>query len=768
MALIVDIVRSVLCSSWLNLLLVFVPVGYVAYIVDINSTLIFIFNALAIVPLSSLLTDVTEKIASDAGDTVGAILNISLGNLVELILFVALKNDQIRVVQASILGSILVNLLLILGSALLTTKLPDQEFLHDAAGTQLLGSLLFVSVFTFLMPTAFDYTFRGTEGAESMSLKMSRISAVMILLIYILYFFHEIKSRTPPHDVEAVPIDEELDDAAGASGQDHVPLRPMPLSSEALNSSQATSRTVRFVDVSPTSEHAPLKEGDRDSLDGLDEEEAGLENEDYLENGEPKEEGGEVIFQASRRVKTRGRSLSLGSSRGALSETSEGGDRTELMAPYLTTRQMLRDSHVNLDRIPTKPKHVSFGPRIDRIVSYVMLIITSSLMSISAEFLASAIDDVIRQGHLSESLIGLIIMPIVGNVAEYATVVIVAARDNMGLALAVSVGSSIQIALCVTPLTVIAGWIMDRPLMLTFNLFEIATLLGSVLLVNFLILGEGVSGPLRSSGLKGGLMCACYIIIGKITTDLLAAFRHSFEPRHMVMRRERDDADDEDIPLHHKRPFGAGLKRKKVEFVRATDADASTTVKATGKQTASIGDVYASIVLGSSSKDSPPNSELTSEEKEDAAAPSERRPEPPTCAVCSLPITTTLQQHEASLAHQVSLEHSHPPSALDRSRMGLRALESQGWDPDSRLGLGRAGEGTRFPIKAILKEDTLGVGATKPAKQEVKEKARPLTTKERRALEEKERRKGERLQAEIYGRVDVEKYLRGNGGEDGL
>lgn len=513
MALIVDIVRSVLCTSWLNLLLVFVPVGYVSYFLRLNSTIIFVFNALAIVPLSSLLTDVTEKIASDAGDTVGAILNISLGNLVELILFiVALKNDQIRVVQASILGSILVNLLLILGSALLTTKLPDQEFLHDAAGTQLLGSLLFVSVFTFLMPTAFDHTFRGQEGAESMSLKMSRISAVMILLIYILYFFHEIKSRTPPHDIEAAPHDEDADDITLIHDADQVPLRPMPLSSETLHASQASQRVVRFVDVSPISEHAPLKDGERDSLDGLDHENE-LEDDDYLENGEPKEDAGEH-FQNPRRVRTRGRSLSLGSSRGALSETSEAGDRTELMAPYLTTRQILRDSHVNLDHIVAKPKPVSFGPRIDRIISYVMLIITSSLMSVSAEFLASAIDDVIRQGHLSESLIGLIIMPIIGNVAEYATVVIVAARDNMGLALAVSVGSSIQIALCVTPLTIIAGWIMNRPLMLTFNLFEIATLFGSVLLVNFLILGEGVSGPLRSSGLKGGLMCACYVIIG--------------------------------------------------------------------------------------------------------------------------------------------------------------------------------------------------------------------------------------------------------------
>ncbi|KAL7932998.1 hypothetical protein V8C35DRAFT_305997 [Trichoderma chlorosporum] len=236
------------------------------------------------------------------------------------------------------------------------------------------------------------------------------------------------------------------------------------------------------------------------------------------------------------------------------------------------------------------------------------------------------------------------------------------------------------------------------------------------------------------------------------------------------MRRERDDSDDEDIPLHHKRPFGAGLMRKRVEFVKATDADASNTVKNLGKETASIGDVYASIVLGGSSKNSSSKPEVTTSETDNQKEESTKKElEPPTCPVCALPITTTLQQHEASLAHQVSLEHSHPPSALDRSRMGLRALESQGWDPDSRLGLGREGEGARFPIKATRKEDTLGLGATRPQpKQEVKEKPRALTGKEMRALADKERRKGERLQAEIYGRVDVERYLRGNGGEDGL
>lgn len=239
------------------------------------------------------------------------------------------------------------------------------------------------------------------------------------------------------------------------------------------------------------------------------------------------------------------------------------------------------------------------------------------------------------------------------------------------------------------------------------------------------------------------------------------------------MRRERDDSDDEDIPLHHKRPFGAGLKRKRIEYVRATDADAGNTIKETTKPSTSIADVYASIVLGSSSKESSATPQGTSDEKDDQhegdAASSTKEPEPPICPVCSLPITTPQLQHEASLAHQVSLEHSHPPSAIDRSRMGLRALESQGWDPDSRLGLGRTGEGARFPIKAARKEDTLGLGATKPQVVEVKEKKpQALSRREMRALAERERRKGERLQAEIYGRVDVEKYLRGSGGEDGL
>lgn len=70
----------------INLLLICVPVGVATYTLQVPALIVFIVNVMAIVPLSSILTDATERIAMEAGDSVGAFLNISLGNIVELIL----------------------------------------------------------------------------------------------------------------------------------------------------------------------------------------------------------------------------------------------------------------------------------------------------------------------------------------------------------------------------------------------------------------------------------------------------------------------------------------------------------------------------------------------------------------------------------------------------------------------------------------------------------------------------------------------------------
>lgn len=234
------------------------------------------------------------------------------------------------------------------------------------------------------------------------------------------------------------------------------------------------------------------------------------------------------------------------------------------------------------------------------------------------------------------------------------------------------------------------------------------------------------------------------------------------------MRRSRqglgDDShvsDEDDIPLHHKRPFGSGLKRQRVEFVPAQDVNAGTSIAEPAPSGPASGDIYASIVMAAS-KAKKTSTDPVKETNEGA--------EVKICPICGNEITTSLEKHEATLAHQVSLQHSHPPSALDRSRMGLRTLASAGWDPDARTGLGREGDGMRFPIKVTAKEDTLGIGAQAaepaPAKEE---KPRALKARERKELEKKERSKGEHLQREIFGSVDVERYLRGDaGGDTGL
>ncbi|EPQ64369.1 Bgt-3262 [Blumeria graminis f. sp. tritici] len=87
--------NSILLSSYLNFLLVFVPVGIAVHFAGLNPIYVFAFNAIAIVPLAGLLSHATESVARRMGDTVGALVNITFGNAVELIiLYVVLSFFQ--------------------------------------------------------------------------------------------------------------------------------------------------------------------------------------------------------------------------------------------------------------------------------------------------------------------------------------------------------------------------------------------------------------------------------------------------------------------------------------------------------------------------------------------------------------------------------------------------------------------------------------------------------------------------------------------------
>jgi Ca2+:H+ antiporter len=135
-------------------------------------------------------------------------------------------------------------------------------------------------------------------------------------------------------------------------------------------------------------------------------------------------------------------------------------------------------------------------------VALLSLVAATGLTYVTAEALTSALEEIgavstchilpemmklmsSQSGTVSPEWLGLILLAVVGNAAEHVTAVIVAYKNKVDLALAVSVGSCIQIALFVIPLLVLLGWIVDKPMSLLFDPLETITLFLSVLLVRF-------------------------------------------------------------------------------------------------------------------------------------------------------------------------------------------------------------------------------------------------------------------------------------------
>lgn len=235
--------------------------------------------------------------------------------------------------------------------------------------------------------------------------------------------------------------------------------------------------------------------------------------------------------------------------------------------------------------------------------------------------------------------------------------------------------------------------------------------------------------------------------------------------------------DDEtyEIPLQDQRVFGAGIKRKRVQFVPSSTTN--TTPVAGSSSGQSISDLYLKLVLPGDQKRTPSlplELDINTEAKS-----SSQNVQPQMCEICSLPLSAeamappaeapnkeqalTHKPHEASLAHQICLKHSHPPSHLDRNRKGLSYLSAYGWDPDSRRGLGAEGQGIQFPVKAKHKDDKMGIGVVLPkeADRRKKEQVQKLDAGKVRKMYEQDKKKAERLREMFYRNDDVERYLGG-------
>lgn len=180
-------------ASWINLMLVFVPVGIaLAQIDGINGIVVFIINFLAIIPLAAMLSFATEELAIYVGETLGGLLNASFGNAVELIVsIIALAQGKIVIVQTSLVGSMLSNLLLVLGMCFFFGGLKRQEQFFNVTVAQTAASLLALAIGSLIIPTAF----RIFEDRQTGVAPLSRGTAVMLLVVYGCYLYFQLSTH---------------------------------------------------------------------------------------------------------------------------------------------------------------------------------------------------------------------------------------------------------------------------------------------------------------------------------------------------------------------------------------------------------------------------------------------------------------------------------------------------------------------------------------------------------------------------------------------
>lgn len=343
-------------------MLIFLPLTLVAEASHWQPELIFLFSALAIVPLAKLIGEATEELAVHTGPRIGGLLNATLGNAAELIITIfALREGLNDLVRASIVGSIIGNVLVVLGLSLLLGGLKNgrQSFNRRTAGMN--GILLILAVAALVVPSLFDVALQEFPTAE---LQLSEGIAIIMIILYglsVLYSFQQ------GEDISH-------------SGDEH---------------------------------HEPR--------------------------------------------------WNVGFSVGVLAVSTIG-------------------------------------------------------IVLMSEALVGAVEVVTESLGLSEIFLGIIIIPIVGNIAEHLVAVQVAYKNKMELSLAISLGSSLQIALFVAPVLVFISLLInpDNPLLLVFTSFELVALLVGAFLAAF------VAEDGESNWLEGALLLGVYLMIALAFFELPA------------------------------------------------------------------------------------------------------------------------------------------------------------------------------------------------------------------------------------------------------
>jgi Ca2+:H+ antiporter len=353
-------------------MLILTPLAVVANYAGFPPLLTFAIAALAVVPLAKIMSDSTENLAHHVGPTIGGLLVATFGNAVELIIAIlALFQGLTEVVKASITGSIIGNLLFVLGLSMFAGGLKFKSQKFNRVGASASASQLVVAVIALIIPAVFTTTLGGDLSQNSRDDLLENLS-ILVAVILLICYAGQLVFFLFTHS-----------DLAGESEAKHAPAEFTP-------------------------EYAAVEE-----------------------------EG--PVWSVTRAVIT--------------------------------------------------------------------LIVATIVVGFVSEILVDSIEPVTKQLGWTELFVGVILLAIVGNAAEYVASVTAAMKNRMNLSLNITTGASLQMAFFVTPVLVFVGLVTGNHLSLRFEEFELVCIIVAVVIVNFVSLdGE-------SNWLEGLQLMGAYFII---------------------------------------------------------------------------------------------------------------------------------------------------------------------------------------------------------------------------------------------------------------
>ena len=434
--------KTLLLTSKLNVLLAFVPLCFVAVAIEPRvgeeaaAALGLVAAMASLAPLAERLGFVTEALAEYTNDAIGGLLMASFGNATELIICIAaLRKNELRVVQLSMLGSILSNLLLVLGTALAvggTKHRRGQRF--NPKGTVASVAMLFLGALTFLlcgqlgaprpMPDQEDRLVGGEfsewhELPDSLVLDVSRGASLCLLVSYGFFLLFQLKT------------------------------------------------------------HKHLFEDEKDGGEG-EEEGPGVGGGD----------GDRPTVLAVESLELRGSSGS-----GSEEEEEERIREREGLLPLRVPGSV--DPEVGAPR--PRPGPAEPVPEIPLFDAVLWLTLITVLVAVLSDLVVKGIEKGASESlRIPTTFTTTILLPIIGNAAEHASAIVFAYKNRMEITMGIAIGSSTQIAIFVVPFCVLVAWALGEPLTLNFRPFETLSLMASVAIV-YVIIQDGRSNWLKGA-----------------------------------------------------------------------------------------------------------------------------------------------------------------------------------------------------------------------------------------------------------------------------